>query len=178
MTPEAQRYREPPKPQEAATAPTVAEQRFFEALDRQRTNWREYNNKQAFLNWLNEIEPLDGLKRQDILDGHVAAYDVNGLIGMLDQFDAVQAPSSSASPTAHPTQQGGSQALAAQQASDTDGGLVEWWKQSEIREVMQKKQLLSKQGRLHMNNPQGKAVLEAELSIQTAIANGRVLVNQ
>lgn len=167
-------------PTKATNVPvnSVAEKRFFRELDGKRPNWREYNSQTAFLNWLSEIEPLDDIQRQEILDGYIAALDVNGLIGMLDQFDALQQASASALPTSHPNAVGGSQALASQQASDSQQGLVEYWKQSEIKDIMNKKILLRKKGQYHDGHPEGKKVREAELSIRKAISENRVLIGQ
>jgi hypothetical protein len=49
--------------------------RFVQQLDQSAPNWRALNNDEAFLNWLDMVDPLAGMSRQQLLDSAVKAQD-------------------------------------------------------------------------------------------------------
>ena len=51
--------------------------KFYNSLDQIVPQWRQLNNDNNFLDWLDEIDPLTGKPRQEFLDEAVSAGDAN-----------------------------------------------------------------------------------------------------
>ena len=53
----------------------TAEGTFFTNLDKAIPDWETINRDPAFLNWLGQVDPLTGIRRQELLDQAYAAFD-------------------------------------------------------------------------------------------------------
>ena len=73
----------------AGTTQSVAvssEQRFFDDLTRQVSNWEAINADPAFLAWLADSDPVYGVPRQQALDNARAQLDVTRIVNVFRAF--------------------------------------------------------------------------------------------
>jgi hypothetical protein len=74
--------------------------RFTQALDQNAANWRALNNDDNFLNWLDEMDPLAGKARQELLNEAVNGLDAYRAAAF---FNAYTREHSTPTPTPAPT---------------------------------------------------------------------------
>ncbi len=79
--------------------------RFVQQLDQSAPNWRALNNDDAFLNWLDVIDPLAGMSRQQLLDTAVKAQDAVRAAAFFNAYvreTSVPTPTPAPTPTVNP----------------------------------------------------------------------------
>lgn len=63
-------------------------QAFYSALDAKVPNWRVTNDTPEFLKWLDEVDPLSGRARQEILDDAQNALDASRVAAFFSSYEA------------------------------------------------------------------------------------------
>lgn len=79
-----------------------AREEMFDTLTKEVPNWAQINESQQFLDWLGQLDPYSGYRRQDMLDhasaNNDAARIVNFFRGFLRESNAVAPTSQTGSP--------------------------------------------------------------------------------
>jgi hypothetical protein len=64
-------------------------QAFYAALDAKHSDWRALNDDAGFLKWLEEVDPLYGKPRQDVLDEAQNSLDANRVAAFFTSYKAL-----------------------------------------------------------------------------------------
>lgn len=77
----------------SSTVESTVQERFLSQLTQLVPNWETINEDQRFLQWLDQVDAMTGLKRKEILDDAVAKADVGRVAAI---FNAFSGPSQAA----------------------------------------------------------------------------------
>lgn len=64
----------------------LSQERFFTTLSNRLPNWEQQNQDDKFLDWLDEVDPISGQKRQAYLDQAVSKQDVEQVVRIFTAF--------------------------------------------------------------------------------------------
>lgn len=140
--------------------------RFWATLAAQVPDWAEINQNEAFLAWLNEVDPVYGLPRQAALDSAGANLDAVRAAAVFNAFKALQAPPKPAAKPANDLQRQVAPTRSRAQSAPADAG-----QEKQIYTAAQIEHFYDQWRRGHISD---EDAVRIDADINAAVAEGRI----